>query len=149
MSFQIILIAASSAALLGCLTQVVKYIRYTSYRRVDGIVVEAFIDEGKSRQGNVGYLCRLSYRYSVDGESFTGSTIYSLGRFGTGGGRIGKYIAKKLYSYKPGEILEVYANPTNPRDCFLRNGPVTQILALAFVSIVLIGLVFLFNLELN
>ena len=123
------------------ITYLVRFIRYRHFPSVPGkllasTVTEALVadSEGNGRT----YLAVISYSYSVDGQRFTSSNVFSLSGSGSYG-HISRGLAQRLCDELAAQRpLPVFYDPARPDVAFLRNGP----LPLAVILPVSIGIIF-------
>jgi hypothetical protein len=103
------------------------------WQPVDAQVVDADLPSSSSGE------LKVTYRYAVDGHSFTGDRFYASGVPGPRG----DVAMVEYYKYRPGQQVVAYYDPQEPGRSALRREAVWPTLAAFAAGVALIALSFL------
>jgi hypothetical protein len=103
------------------------------WHSVDAQVVDAELPSTSPRQ------LKVTYRYTVDGQSFTGDRFYASGVPGPRG----DVAMVEYYKYRPGQQVVAYYDPQEPGRSALRKEAVWPTIAALAAGLGLIALSFL------
>lgn len=106
-----------------------------SFRNVTGVIVRSDIRVVRASEGS-GYYPDIEYEYQVDGQRYTGTRM-TLGRpVGRGSP---KAIEKVLAAYPPGQPVQVFYKPSQPKRSALElRNPATGFFVSAGLTLVIL-----------
>jgi hypothetical protein len=109
------------------------------WHSVDAQVVDAQVMDAELHSTSTAGQLKVTYRYTVNGQSFTGDRFYASGVPGPRG----DVAMVEYYRYRPGQQVVAYYDPQEPGRSALRKEAVWPTIAALAAGIGLIALSFL------